>query len=148
MEIRIEIDERIERPRVIIEAPKMTAEIEEIIQRIQNVRPEALAGFREDAAEILDPDEIIRIATDGGRLYAYTVQGRFLLKMRLYEVKNRLDPEVFVPVSQSEIINLRRVRRFDLSRTGVIRIYFTDGDSTYVSRRYMAAIRRLLGLKK
>ena len=46
----------------------------------------------------------------------------------------------------TEIINLRKIEEFDMSFTGTICVSLTNGAVTYVSRRYIAKIKQLLGL--
>lgn len=55
------------------------------------------------------------------------------------------DEQVTV-LDPSEIINLKKVRGFDLSFTGTICVSLSNGTVTYVSRRYVAKIKQLLGL--
>ena len=65
---------------------------------------------------------------------------------RLYEIEERLNPHQFVRISNSEIINLKRVDNFDLSFTGTICVKLSNGTTTYVSRRYVAKIKKILGI--
>ena len=51
-----------------------------------------------------------------------------------------------VRISKSEIINLRFVKRLDLSITGTIGIQLKTGETAYVSRRYVNRIKSILGL--
>ncbi len=68
------------------------------------------------------------------------------MRQRLYELEERLDGTMFVRISNSEIINLKKVRKLDLSLTGTIRVLMTDGAATYVSRRYVKKIKQVLGI--
>lgn len=43
-------------------------------------------------------------------------------------------------------INLKKVRNFDLSLSGTICVTLSDGTATYVSRRYVSKIKKILGL--
>ena len=52
----------------------------------------------------------------------------------------------FVRISNSEIINLKKVRHFDLQLAGTICVSLLDGSTSYVSRRYVAKIKEILGL--
>lgn len=52
----------------------------------------------------------------------------------------------FVRISNSEIVNLRRVNNFDLSYAGTIRVSLNNGDTAFVSRRYIPKIKKVLGL--
>ena len=75
-----------------------------------------------------------------------TENGEYVLRQRLYELEECLDGSCFVRISNAEIINLKKVRGFDLSITGTIRVTLTDGSATYVSRRYVGKIKQVLGV--
>ena len=65
---------------------------------------------------------------------------------KLYELEDKLDGRSFARISNSEIINLKKVERFDLSMTGTICVKMTNGRVTYVSRRYVSKIKQILGV--
>ena len=69
-----------------------------------------------------------------------------MIRLRLYEAEERLKPFRFVRISNSEIINLKKVGSFDLSFAGTICVTLTDGSKTYVSRRYVTKIKEVLGI--
>ena len=50
----------------------------------------------------------------------------------------------FVRISQSENINIKRVKNFDFSVTGTIGLELENGDITWVSRRRIKDVRALL----
>ena len=60
--------------------------------------------------------------------------------------EEQLTKHSFVRISNSEIINLKKVRNFDLSLSGTICVTLSDGTATYVSRRYVSKIKQVLGL--
>ena len=105
-----------------------------------------LVGFREGILEVLDQQEVIRIYTIAGKVFAATENREYQLRFRLYELEERLEPTFFVRISNSEIINLRKVKGFDLRLSGTICVSLLDGTVSYVSRRYVAKIKKLLGL--
>ena len=96
--------------------------------------------------EVIEPDDLFRIYAAGGKVFAVTDKGEYLLRLRLYEAAERLNPSRFVRISNSEIINLEKVKNFDLSFTGTICVSMTDGAVTYVSRRYVNKIKQVLGI--
>ena len=99
-----------------------------------------------EGLEILEQADIIRVYAAKGKVYAVTAKGEYLLRMRLYEAEERLDQTRFVRISNSEIINLKMAKRFDLSFSGTICVNLAGGQTAYVSRRYVAKIKRLLGI--
>ena len=144
MQIEIKIDKSRCEPRIIIETDQITDEIQEIISKLSNSSTRMLTGFRENTLEILNQQEILRIYAQSGKVLAATTSGEYTLRFRLYELEQRLDPTCFVRISNSEIINLKKVKGFDLNLVGSIRVTLTDGSVTYVSRRYISKIKQLL----
>ena len=143
MQIEIKIDEKCKEPKIIVMTDKMTDEVNAIIKRLSDEQPQVIAGFREDVVEVLEPSEIYRVF---GKVFAETNHGEYALRLRLYEAEQRLDSKTFVRISNSDIINLRKVKSFDLSFVGTICITLSNGTVTYVSRRSVAKIKQLLGM--
>ena len=146
MQIEIKIDPDCREPKLIFVTDKITDEVNEIIKKLSADTPKVITGFREDMAEIIDPVNIYRFYTGNGKVYATTTQGEFTLRIRLYEIEENLKLPDFVRISNSEMINLKKVKNFDLSFTGTICVTLLDGTTTYVSRRYVPRIKKLLGI--
>ncbi len=146
MKIEIKMDSSCPEPKIIIVAASMTGEVQEIVKRLSEMSPQVLSGIREEKLEILDPLELIRIYAGGGKIFAVTDKGEYLLRLRLYELEERLDRNSFVRISNSEIINLKKVKNFDLGFSGTICVKFQNGTTTYVSRRYVSKIKQILGV--
>ncbi|MCH5296341.1 MAG: LytTR family transcriptional regulator [Ruminococcus sp.] len=146
MQIEIKIDENCSEPKIIIVTDKLTEEVNRIMDLLSEKSPEMIAGFRNDIVEIITPADIIRIFTSNGKTIATTNNEELTLKHRLYELEERLSKNSFVRISNSEIINLKKVRNFDLSFAGTICVKLSDGTITYVSRRYVAKIKQVLGI--
>ncbi len=66
----------------------------------------------------------------------------------MYEIEEILDKKKFVRISQSENINIKRVKNFDFSVTGTIGLELENGDITWVSRRRIKDVRALLAGEK
>lgn len=146
MQIEIKIDSAVSEPKVIVLTDKMTEEVSAIVKRLSEGSMEMLAGFREEEAELIEQKDIIRAYAESGKVYAVTQKGEYVLRMRLYELEDRLEGSSFVRISNSEIINLKRVKGFDLSLAGTICVTLSNGAVTYVSRRYVAKIKQVLGI--
>lgn len=61
-------------------------------------------------------------------------------------MEKRLESSRFARISSSELINLREAESFDLNLAGTIRVRMKNGDSSYVSRRFVAKIKGILGI--
>jgi len=146
VQVEIKIDVNCKETKVIIVTDKMTDEIKKLSEKILESVPFVLTGFKDDLVFILDYGKIIRFYTANQKVYAVTENGEYTIRLRLYELEERLNPSVFVRISNTEIINLRIVQGFDLSFSGTICVKFKDGSMSYVSRRYVAKIKQVLGI--
>ena len=146
MQVEIKIDNTCKEPKVIVYTDKITDEINALVQKISDETPQVLSGFCNNTLKVLEQSGIIRIYASGGKVYAVTAGGEYTLRLRLYELEERLDKNLFVRISNSEIINLKKVKNFDLSFTGTIRVALTNNTVTYVSRRYVSKIKQVLGI--
>lgn len=146
MKVEIKLDSSCSEPEVIIKTASMSGEVQEIVKRLSEETPKIISGSRDGKIEVLDPDELIRIYAGSGKVFAVTAEGTYALRSRLYELEEWLDTKQFVRISNSEIINLKKVKHFDLSFTGTICVKLSDSAVTYVSRRYVAKIKKILGV--
>lgn len=147
MDIEIKIDDKYTVPKVIVLTDKMDEEIACLIKRLSEEESvSVIPGFLDDTVTVLEQSEISRIYTTSGQVFAEANKKEYKIRLRLYELENRLDPKCFVRISKSEIINLKKVKNFDLSFTGTICVTMRDGTATYVSRRYVQKIKKVLGI--
>ena len=127
------------------ERSRLTDEMELLV--LQHDGSDRIAAYTEDGMRMLPFSDIECITVLDGKTYAVTRSGeRCRLKLRLYELEERLDRHTFVRISQSEIVNLRKVTALDLALTGTIRMTLTGGTVCWVSRRSVKKIKEALGL--
>lgn len=150
MKIDIRIDEKTQETTIIVQASKIDDEIAEIINKLKEIENKnhkgTLTCFKDDIVEIIDENKIIRIYSSMQKVIAETSFGIYMVKARLYELEERLDKNNFVRISNSEIINLKRVINFDLSFSGTICVNLDNDVKTYVSRRFVSKIKDVLGI--
>ena len=146
MQIEIKIDSACTEPKIIIQTAAITEEVNTLMQKLSEHTPPLLTGIKDDKTEIISQKDLFRIYAAGGKVFAVTDKGEYLLRLRLYEAAERLNPSHFVRISNSEIINLNKVKNFDLSFSGTIYVELTNGTTTYVSRRYVSKIKKILGM--
>lgn len=146
MYVEIKLDEKYIEPKIILLTAKITDEINEIIKMLSGNQPKMIAGFRDDIVELLEPSDMYRIFSEKGKVFAETNHGDYIIRLRLYEIEQRLEDSFFIRISNSEILNLKKVKSFDLSFVGTICVTLSNGTVTFVSRRYVAKIKQLLGI--
>ncbi len=146
MQVELKIDSSCTEPKIIIVAASMTEEVSSLVQKLSGNNPKVISGSRNGKIEVLAQNDLLRIYAGNGKVFAATENGEYQLRLRLYEAEERLDPSQFVRISNSEIINLKKVNYFDLGFTGTIYVELANGATTYVSRRYVSKIKKILGM--
>lgn len=146
MKIEIKLDKNCLETKVIIVTEKMTDEITALMQRLSEETPQGIVGFDGDMVLLLEPSDIIRIYSAIGKVFAVTDKKEYILRLRLYEIEERLNGKGFVRISNSEIINIKKAKKFDLSMVGTICVSLSNGNISFVSRRYVTKIKKALGI--
>ena len=148
MKLNINIDAGAKEPEIMITTAHMTEDINRVVDFVSRLddAPTIISGIREDKVELLDPEVIVKIYAEDSKVFAQTEKGSYQIRLRLYEAEERLDSSKFVRISNSEIVNLKKVKSLDLSFVGTICMELSNGTVSYVSRRYVSKIKKVLGL--
>lgn len=146
MQVEVRIDSSYIEPKVIILTASMTEDVNIILNKSSDQTPQIISGSKDNKVEVIELEDLIRIYTSSGKVFAVTHKGEYALRLRLYEIEARLPPHQFVRISNSEIINLKNVNNFDLSFTGTICVKSANGTVTSVSRRYVSKLKKILGI--
>lgn len=149
LKVVLNIDPSAAETEVLITAREQTKAVEALYEHISafgKKSPETLTAYRDDTARIVNVADIFRIYTGNQKVYIQTPQGEYTIRHRLYELEAVLDKKQFLRISNSEIVNVKKIRDIDLRITGRICIQFADDSQTYVSRRYIPKIKKSLGI--
>ncbi len=144
MKVIIDIDDSHEKTSITIQAKEWSDELEEIVSVIKKKQPKRLFGVAEDQTIILEPQTIDYVYAEQRKVYAAMKNRNLEIKMKLYEVEDVLAPHQFMRFSKSVIGNLNNIERFELSFNGNLCVYFHSGNKEYVTRKYVAPIKKRL----
>lgn len=97
---------------------------------------------------ILKVHDIFRFYSEGQKVMAQGEDGVYSVSEKLYELENKLDANQFIRISKSEIVNIRKIKKLDISMAGTIKLFLTDGTQTYTSRRNVSKLKSVLGIGK
>lgn len=148
MKLNINIDAGAKEPEIMITTAHMTEDINRVVDFVSRLddAPTIISGISEDKVELLDSDAIVKIYAEDSKVFTQTDKWTYQIRLKLYEAEERLDSSKFVRISNSEIVNLKKVKSLDLSFVGTICMELSNGTVSYVSRRYVSKIKKVLGL--
>lgn len=150
--IEIEFKEESENKniRVVFHAKEMDDEVRQLMKRLKTpFNDELMVQDEKGAIVVLPVMDIISISSDNRKLKVVAEEGNFELHTTLRDIQEQLDDADFLKISRYEIINLHKVKRFDFSVSGSLKIAMKNDLETWASRRFIADIRdRLTGRSK
>ncbi len=144
MKVELNIDKKFEETIVTISANKVNDEIQNLVNYIEN-KEDYFTGISDGKVCLLNLEDIIRVYVEDRKVYVVTVEGRFIVRKKLYEVQSMVTKD-FIKISQSEIANIRYIHSLDLGLRGTIVINYKNSDISYVSRRMLKEFKVKLGL--
>lgn len=146
MKLEIRVDEKYNENKIIVEANKIDDELSNIIELLKNRSDSKLKVFLEEETIFISIKDIDSIYANDKKVFVKSDNKDYLIKERLYELESILPKKDFIRISNSEIINLNRVKSINTKITGTILITFYNGYKTYSSRRYINKIKEALGI--
>lgn len=144
MKIEIRIDENYKENKIIVEANKLTDEMSEVIETLKTIEQKKIKVFLDEEIYFVDEKDIEAIYSNDKKIYVKTSDKEYISKNRLYELESILSKNDFIRISNSEIINLNKVKSINTKIMGSIVITFYSGYKTYSSRRYINKIKEIL----
>ena len=148
MKVRARIDKNFETPEIQVCNHELNQQVKQLVEDISAFVNEGITGTDFRGEKIMLPTrDILRIYTENQRIMVQDAKGVYCIQEKLYELEERLDAEQFFRISKSEIVNLKKIRRLDLSITGTIKVILSDGTETYTSRRNVTKLKQILGIK-
>lgn len=95
---------------------------------------------------VLELYEILRFYAEGQKVMAQGLAEVYSVSEKLYALESQLDERQFIRISKSEIVNIRKIKKLDISHTGTIKVVLVDGTETYTSRRNVSRLKAVLGI--
>ena len=148
MRVRARIEKGYEAPEIQVCNHELNAQVRQLVEDISAFVNEGIAGTDFRGEKVLLPmREILRFYTENQRVMAQDAKGVYSTQEKLYELEEKLLEGQFFRISKSEIVNLKKIRRLDMSITGTIKVILMDGTETYTSRRNVTKLKQCLGIK-
>lgn len=129
---------------IIIYAHQKNELIDEIERMVMGATQQ-ITGFLNEEIIKLDTNDVFCFIIENAKLYAVCESKKYLVKTRLYNIEEMLDKN-FVKINQSCIANISKIKKFDSSISGTLKVIFKNGYTDYVSRRNIKNIKERLGI--
>lgn len=126
---------------------RLGAAVGDEVEGVRNYDTEIWAPARTGAVRVqLSEVELFEAERDYVRMH--TEQGCHLLRAVMQSLNERIDPEIFVRVHRSAIVNMQRVARTHRREGGGLELVMKSGRHVPVGRTYAASIRSAIGRRR
>ena len=144
LKLRFERDKTLDEIEIIVRAAEKDAQVTALLESLSKDEPVKLTVLDSgNRASVIDEKDIVFVAAEGKLVRVVTTEGIYRAKQSLQSIESILS-RTFLRVSRFEIINLKKVRKYDFTLVGTLRIEFNNGMETWASRRYIPVIRERL----
>lgn len=146
---RFEQQPGLEEIEVVIRASNRDDDVERLMALLSG-RPSKLLTVTSTGGELLRiaADDVISAAVFDKLTLLVTEDGSYTVRQSLQSLEQELSDTSFVRVSRHEIVNLNKVKKYDFTLNGTLRLELAGGMETWASRRCIPAIRRRLAGKE
>ena len=144
MKIKLESAELPE-TEVIIRGDVTSEEVVSLLQLLKKRNSGKLILYKEEEQYIMDADEIVYVEVSDNKVYAYTKQGTYEAKQKLYEIKELLGGRSFAQINKSVIVNINCVKSIQAEFSGNYRCKLKNRkESLTISRKYFKEFKDLI----
>lgn len=134
---------------IVITADKKDEEVMELIKKISDPFESTITVYDDKGSAIIIPlEKIYSISSNNRKLKVVSEDGVFEMRSSLQDIEQDLKSPSFIKISRYEIINLLKVKEFDFSVSGTLRIEMNNGLETWASRRSISEIKKRLMRKE
>ena len=145
MKVTVDISHEYKEPYAVIHTDKITEDIQRIIDNFQVNEAPITALQNEEDMIVLQPNEIYMVRVESGDTMIYGAKNKYRSRKRLYELSAQLGSQ-FMQISKSTLINLSYMDSIEPGFSGTLLLKLKNGSSDYVSRTYLPAFKKYLGL--
>lgn len=135
--------------RLVIEKESFDDEIHHLVTYLEDYeqsQKDSLTVKVEGGLVLIKISDLLALDVQGDYVSLSTRDQTYSVRTRLYQLKEKLPQQSFVQVSRQTIINIDHLRRMEASFSGNMLAILSNGSKVSVSRRYVKALEKQLGL--
>ena len=133
---------------MLVQAPEQDRQVRELMDMIAAQRQLLIVTGKNGTLLHFEPNSILRVSTIGKHTEIVTESEHVVVRQSLIELERQLCGGCFIRIARHELVNLSKIRKYDFTLAGTLRLEFADGMETWASRRCIPAIRARLNGKE
>ena len=136
--------EKTDEEKVLIYANERTKLVDEIESLISLTNVDLTGTFNDEIIKI-DISEVSCFISENNKVFALINDKKYQIKQRLYQIEE-MNLESFIKINQSCLANKKKIKKFESTIGGSLRVVFKNGYIDYISRRELKNVKERMGL--
>ena len=147
--IKFEQDPSLDGIDIVIRAPERDSDVADLIEKLSSASTDSITVTDGNGVlAVIKTSDIVLLSVRGKKVDIMTEKERYTARQSLGSIEEQLRGADFIRISRYEIVNLKKIVRYDFTFGGTLRIELAGGMETWASRRCIPLIRRRLAGKE
>ncbi len=136
--------EKTDEEKVLIYANERTKLVDEIESLVLNSDVDLTGTFNDEIIKI-DINDVSCFLSENNKVFALINDKKYQIKQRLYQIEE-MNLASFIKINQSCLANKKKIKKFESTLGGSLRVVFKNGYIDYISRRELKNVKERMGL--
>ncbi len=133
-----------EEERVLIYAHDRTRLVDDIESLVLSSEIDLTGSYDNEIIKI-DINDVICFVSDNNKVFALIGDKKYQIRYRLYQIEE-LNLNMFIKINQSCLANKTKIKRFETTIGGALKVVFKNGYIDFISRRELKNVKKRMGL--
>jgi len=133
-----------EEERVLIYAHDRTRLVDDIESLVLSSEIDLTGSYDNEIIKI-DINDVVCFISENNKVYALVGDKKYQIKYRLYQIEG-LNLNIFIKVNQSCLANKTKIKRFESTIGGSLKVVFNNGYVDFIARRELKNVKKRMGL--
>ena len=136
--------EDVDEEKILIYAKERTKLVDEIESLVISSDIDLTGIYNEEIVKI-NINDVSCFISENNKVFALVNDKKYQIRRRLYQIEE-LNLNTFIKLNQSCIANKRKIKKFESTIGGSIKVIFKNGYIDYISRRELKNVKERMGL--
>ena len=133
-----------EEEKVLIYAKERTKLVDEI-ESLVLLSEVDLTGVCNEEIVKININDVTCFISENNKVFALIGDKRYQIKNKLYQIEE-MNLNTFIKLNQSCIANKNKIKRFESTIGGALKVIFKNGYIDYISRRELKNVKERMGI--
>lgn len=136
--------EETEEEKILIYAKERTKLIDEIESLVISSNIDLTGIYNEELIKI-NVNDVTCFISENNRVFALINDKKYQIRQRLYQIEE-MKLHAFIKLNQSCLANKNKIKKFESTIGGALKVVFKNGYIDYISRRELKNVKQRMGI--